>query len=826
MTSIIVHSDPGSVTDREINDVAPGALISEWVMNRWPNGLTVPVGIHLNDVTEADLLFTLPGDGDAPDHMIAPGEVIHIVRYPQEFAARIFSIVFNVASTFLLKPNVPVPDQPEFDQPQESPNNSLSGQTNIARPLQRIPDLYGKNRIYPDLIAPSYFEFISNVKFVTEYMCLGRGEFLVESIKSGDTLITDIEGASAEIFEPFTAPSDLLKVIESNEVNGQELAGPNDSSEFTIDDLFVDIFSGSTMLSPLASMSQFASLDPGTTFTISNSALNNGVFTFQNYNFISFPEPLYTVTVSETFTTDGNDTIDITGGSPGKASEYGPFIVPGDPDEIWIDILAPKGLRKIDGTTKSAVNISFEIDIQELDSLGAPVGAVQTTIFNIQDNTLDPLFFTFKFTPTNPGNPHEATVRRLTNTIDDSTIQIFDQTKWSRLAGVENISVSDFGNVTTIRLITQATEQATKIQRREFNMVATRKLRTYDTGTQTVSVATAATAKVADAALQHLTDPEIGNKPISQIDLDELYEVQDRLDADAIYGDALGRFCYSFSNSKTPVGDELQAILNASRMMSYREGSLSRFVRDEIQPNRTALFNSRVKGKGAESKVINFFKPGDQDGVELRWVDEITGDSNTILLPDPIGGTNNLRINAAGIKNFEQAWNRAAYEFSKVSLQRTNVSTKVTNEGILPRLNDRVANVDGTNISAQGGEIITVAGLTVGTDRIVDFGVSSTGTVILRGPNGDPSDPLDCIPRTDGINGFTLTESPSFSIFIRSDTVQIGTLYSFFAGPDADHDANDYLIGKIDPQENGFVSLVLVNYRPEIYDADTTNPPT
>ena len=54
----------------------------------------------------------------------------------------------------------------------ESPNNRLTGQVNVARTYQSIPDVYGYRRIWPDLIQPSTSEYIDQIKYVTEWLCL------------------------------------------------------------------------------------------------------------------------------------------------------------------------------------------------------------------------------------------------------------------------------------------------------------------------------------------------------------------------------------------------------------------------------------------------------------------------------------------------------------------------------------------------------------------------------------------------------------------------------------------------------------------------------
>lgn len=821
MPSIIVHYDPSGISKRDEHSVDAGTVLSDWIMKAWPDGLSVPTQININSV--------LTPIKETDGYKIREHDVIEIIRTPQDPATiiAIVAVTVSLASAFLLRPNIPIQETPEFQQAQESPNNALSGQTNIARPLQRIPDIYGKNLVFPDLILKSYFEFVNNIKYVNEYLCIGRGEYLVEEVKSGDTLITDIDGAVFTLFEPDTAPATLLNVDVSNEVDGQQVYGPNEGGTLDIPAVSV-LFNTVGFISADSAISPMSELADGDPFTIANATDNNGNFTLSSFEFDA-ETSIYTIITNEATTaTVGLDVIKITSTSA-KKDTIGPFRVPNDTtgEEIWIDIQAPRGLQDGTGSPPVTLTINFEAQLQRLTAGGAPTGPLQTENFLISDNTVDPRFYTFKFTPDFPGDPYEVSIKRTTNTND--TAGFLDQTKWTRLAGVEDLNVTDFGNVTTVFITTKATEQATSIQQRKFNAIVTRKLITFDTGTQTFTTTPAATAKMADAVFDYATDPVLGNKPVSQVDVDELYAIQDSLDSVTFYGDTLGRCCYSFSNDRTPVQDELKTLLNTARSMFYPEGQTLRFVRDETKPNRVILFTPRTKKPASESKTVKFFKPGDQDGIELRWVDEATGEPATILLPAPSGGSNNLRINAAGIKNFPQAFNRATYEFDKLKLQRTNVSITVGEEGILPRLNDRVGNVDATNINSQGSEIITIEvdGKTAGTDQEVDFDGSGDGTVILRNSAGDVSTPLACTPRFDGVSGFILTSSPPESIFVRNGIIQIGTLYSFFPTTDAAlHDANDYLVGKIDPQSDGYVNLVLVNYRDEIYDADTTAPPS
>jgi len=1059
---ITILFDPAGAAKKEAIPVSDGTLLRDWILaNYGPDGFEVPTMVFIDRVApECELdLSTIVEDG----YPISAHENVIIVHRPQGGGFFIATLIIAAVTIAIIDiPSVqlvPTPIAPENRQATESPNNSLSGQTNIVRPLQRIPDIFGKNLVYPDLILKPYFEFINHVKTQFEYMCIGRGEFLVEDKKTGDTLLSGIAGTINEVFEPFTAPGELLDVTESNEVNGQDLFGPNiekielarvlasipsasviksTDSQMAVfeemtgtisgthdagtnatvmtdsgEDFEIDLYVGKTIFNTTDSSSGVVTSNSATeiivaaltggsdnqwengdsylingdifevndsnTGTISSASLSysgdtitgtGGVFDFMiagdflditsttsgnnlgDYVAVNVsPNEIICIDLAtgspSTFTTQVNDTSNITVDNPHGISfgtfeslstvdlgsgvlertinlsnspfstfgtaEYahrmetsnvfldnttGPFNVPGNPEQIWVDIQAPRGLFSV----AAVLPIKFTFVVQELTSGGAPTGSPKESSITLADNNRDPRFFTLKIIPDNPGGFYEISIKRVTDSNTDNDATIGDKTIWTRLASVSDVSVSDFGDVTTWQVITKATEQAVKIQERIFNAIATRKLPTYDsvndtmsgevaTGTHdaatsatvmedstasftvnefvdeiihntpdgsqgvvvsntatTITVASlkggtdnqfengdkydiyAPTARVADAAVEMLTNTFSGNKPLSEIDLVSLYDIQDALDVDVIYGDKLGRFCYSFSNRSTSVNDELETALRACRMFKYQEGNLIKFGRDQVNLIRTTTFMRRVKKADSETKSTKRFIPGDFDGVTLDWTGEESGESETILFPEGGSPVNPSRINAAGVKNYEQAWNMAAVEFEKIIRRRTVVSTTVLRDGMLVSPNDRVGNVDSTTLATQDGEILSYDAATkkAETKDPIDFAIAfPTATVIIRDVDGSVSDPLDCIARGDGVNGFQLVLAAPFTIRTRgfedSDGIyQIGAIYSF--AQDTDHTRDDYLVQEIAPQNDGYVALKLVNYDPAVYDPDTTTP--
>lgn len=905
--TIITLHDPAGINRHEVESIECGEKLFDFLINKYgKNGFSVPTVIYDGEIKEESTINLNDHMGDG--YIVKDEQIIYIVHCPQGIAEVIVAVIVAVIIAIALIPEI---DEPEFSTAKESPNNNITGQTNIARPLERIPDLYGKNKVYPDLIARSYFEYIGNVKFQTEYLCIGRGSYLVENIKSGDTLISAISGATATVYEPYTRPPVLYDIEESNEVNGQEIKAPDDrvftflsapasftannritsaSSKFsdftklTAGDTFnisgssypgsqvtgvSNIsFSGDTISSTGPNLSVFSAgeiigitgtvsnnvsvevntasassitcyivgtttpysftTESNTSATLDSSFDNDGTYTFSSLTVtptISDPDSPNTYDVYTTETTIrtlASQTIDCYAIAL-AGNEVGYFVLPGTPDEAWLDYKFPSGLKGENG----AYSIQITQRLQQIDAFGADVGSPVDTIVIYSGNTYDELNYTEKLTIPVPGEKYKCKVIRNTNRV--SGINTRDDIKITRMAGAEEVTATDFGDITSVFVVTKATDQATSLQERKFNAVCTRKLITYDYDAGQMTSSESATAKFADAVVHMITDQYMGNKSTSVIDLEELYAIQSEIENDPIYGDDLGRFCYSFSNKQVPVLNELKTICNAARVFFYRKGNKFHFTRDEAQPIRTGLFNRRNKKPDSERKNINIFKDGDHDGVRLEWIDQETGDGEVILFPEDNSAVNPRSVKAAGIKNYNQAWNRGYYEYLKLRDQNTHVEITVTRIGLIVDLNARVANIDGTNIKTQDGEVISISedpagiGTVVETSELIDFEGNATATVIFTAENGDITTPVLVSPRTDGGKGFILSENPLHPIFVKGHNEnQLGTLYSFAS--DSNHNKSDYLVQEIHPMDNGYIKLKLLNYAESIYLPDITTP--
>lgn len=142
-------------------------------------------------------------------------------------------------------PNVKTPSQ-RARQAGGSPNNSLGKRSNAARPDERVPYILGAVRSIPDLLAVPYTTYENHVEVETAYYCIGVGSYAVQDVRDGDMLVSQIDGASAQVYGPGKAPTggigahdpditigdaiadDVYTVYAVEAVNGQELSAWND----------------------------------------------------------------------------------------------------------------------------------------------------------------------------------------------------------------------------------------------------------------------------------------------------------------------------------------------------------------------------------------------------------------------------------------------------------------------------------------------------------------------------------------------------------------------------------------------------------------------
>jgi hypothetical protein len=109
------------------------------------------------------------------------------------------------------------------NQAAASPTYNLQAQGNRIRVGEVIPDCYGRHQHFPDFCADPYTEYAGNEQYLYQSFCLGQGEYEIEEIRIGESLITSFQEIETEIVPPFTKGILFPSLVEtSSEVSGQE----------------------------------------------------------------------------------------------------------------------------------------------------------------------------------------------------------------------------------------------------------------------------------------------------------------------------------------------------------------------------------------------------------------------------------------------------------------------------------------------------------------------------------------------------------------------------------------------------------------------------
>ena len=859
---ITILHDPANIAGVTRREVLAGVTLADFLLAEFgADGFDVPTDVYTGSLTAgAKVDWTNWGVASTPIT-----EPVFILQRPQGEAvvAALWYIVAAVAVSIAVVLLMPVPEVPGSGRERSrSPNNALSGRTNRARVLDRVPEIMGQVNSVPDLIAPTVSEYVEHRLVQTEYMCISRGFLDVTDVKTGETLVNDIPGSSYTLYAPGTQPAEILKTRQSNEVSGQLLLAPNEVTATGLDSTYDVSYAAGTGRGKIENTGT-ASV-PWDGFNDGDTVTLDGVYAFSGSS-LSL-DGTYVVDIitddilslraadaenSNWATFDGvtANVLETTGGTvlqpvvalPSAASAIGPFTVPGADANaaVWLDLQAEQGLAQGERLNKSlSVGIAFLFEA--LDSAGAPTGVTFSYPVTLTDSTRDARFWTYKVGTADGvvlATRYRVSAERTTDSEPTDPNRVED-IKWSRLAGIQDITTTDDTGTTRIQTTTQATARVAALQQRQFSMTATRRVVTWNgsavVGNIETGVGLTASRRVADALLHYILDPKLAAQSLAALDVVEVYAVQAALDA--VFSGEKGEFSYTFDNPNAPALEEMRQVAAAARSFLYRQGSVFSLIRDESQAVSRGLFNRRTKKPGTETRAVRFNRPLDNDGVVLEYTDRYDNTPRTITFPDDLPATdphsgmaaavNPLKVEGVGIRNWAQAWDRAQYEFRRQIYRRVTVDSTVTAEGALLPLNARVQHVDGTRLAAleSNGEVTAVDGQIVTTTEPCTFG-TGVHTAVLRDDNGDPSAPVVVTERADGANGFVLSDVAPFAMTVRGDNdYQRGTLYSF--GPDGNELAEAYLVQRKTPDGRGNVRLELINYSDDYYSADDTTPPT
>ena len=815
---LTILNDPAGITGRQQFALDSSISLQDNIARNMPGG--ADCDLRINGVTVDPL--TDPRM-DAPPSVL---DNVVVVRRPEGLDPVTWVIIAAVvaAATYVLMPQMP---NLGGATSKDSPNNRLTGQSNIARAYQAIPDVYGYRRVWPDLIQPSVVEYVDHVKYVTEWLCISRGKGTISDVQYAETPIDDIDGASYEVFEPVpsggyhefgsTTILDVDEVFASDEVNGQELTPVEPFATLTKTGTFTAV-SGATQFTATvpdgADLDQLKSLVPAGTaevmFTYSSGGLLpifSETCTVQGVTVVGGNA---TITFSSSAWADAhtNESTSFTIVPNGTSSTViGPFTLPVVADRIWWNTIFQRGLK---GT------VQIRAEWWQIDGSGVEIGGTRQTQDNTYTtNTYDQRFYTNKVAPSAGSGRYRIQFKRLNEVNGDGSA---DVAKLEEVYAVREYTSKTLPGVTVIRVTTKATESATGFSDRKFNLRWQRHVRTLTTDALSESRNFA-------RAMAHIWT--IAGNDISGLDTDALAAINTELGETS----PLLRFDGSLDDADMSLGERLQYVANTARCVVWRDGTKWTATRDQARPYPELQLDYRNLAAAGDSAIsYAAHLPASNDGVEVEYVDEATQSKKSYIRLNissgaPVVGavSNPKKIKLQGCTTQAQAENRAQLEARRLIYQRVSVSdTALADAGGLG-IGALVRWIDPNDFAGddglQAGEVLAISGNVIATSEPIDWKGQTSGRIMFTGQDGKQVGTTQvCYPSGAGIEVAALPAG----VYVRDSARQLGSRYAFSVGlTQAEIEAAGlYTVTEIRPAADGTVSLSLAQYDQRIYGAD------
>lgn len=770
----------------------------------------------------------------------------YVIEYPAMSAlvSIIVAVVVAVAAlaaAFLLAKKAAVPNSSARagNTQNTSSNNELSNRTNKARPMERIPDIYGTLWATPDLLSTSLIIFINNQEIEYTLLCLGRGEYTIRNVRDGETNIAEVLGTSVEIYKPYTDifidkpyyqigqtidAEYMVMSMRSNSVNGQTVLAPNAGNYKGANDTYF-IYPNIMQLSRNVE----GSFNVGDKITISNASFTNSGTDF-DFNGSYVIESLYNTQLSlanpAAVSASWDALSGIGGTSPAtsavinvyETSWLGPFILNSkDLEEIYCNVVGLSGLYKDSGKKQYAVNVQLEVEIFYLNTQLKPKGEAILEQFWVYGSeiTKDIRAATYIYKLETPG-PVQIRMRRLTNKDTAFEGSVVDEVKWRDLYGIKRYTKGEFGNVTIIKIRQVATAGALALKERKLNMLVTRNLPKRLADNQ-FSTELYPTNNVADELCAIALDPFIGGRTLDELDIENIYDTIDEVIT--YFGtEKAGEFSYTIDSTSLTFEETVSMVANAAFCRGYRRGNKIKLTFERENNESSLLFNHRNKLPDSEIRTINCGPTDDRDGVIFEYTSPDDDALLSIYIPEDRSYVQPQQYESVGIRSYIQAYLHAWRNFNKLKYQRTSIEFDGTDEGHLLLIGDRILVADNTTNKTQDGEIINQKGLTVYTSQRLKFETGKTYYGFFQLSDGTIQAIQVFEDLSNDVGNSMLLLIPPRIPFVYDKDGFTSTTYLISEEHPGDVDA--FLITEIDSNIDFTTTLRCVNYDRRYYEKD------
>lgn len=827
MPIIEIQRVPGLPKERV--KVPAGVIFSDWLAD---SSLHAELRVNINGrelqdddevgfpINESDriVIFDQPKSGGLVGTLLNPFEHLNPIKFVQK-----------VMNGLIKQPNANVASS----NSKTSPNNSLKGQTNIARNGEARPDNFGLVRSYPDLIQQSIFEYINNNKKVTEWMNFGLGRYEVSSIRYSESNLGALAGASYAIYQPGEVIPQIDEGFTFDDIDGQALPGPNESEDFPAETATTNNVTSGSFLAGQAKVTiprnndfnyffdlskphsvsfvvnvTYSTVDGPVTrdITIYGDLINatqtdDGAvidpnyfynFTFGNLSGQDYNDtPANAIINTTLFTINDNEPLTV-----------GPFFSPVEGSELWVHLQSQLG----DGDYAIA-----EITFWKVDEDNVQIPGTTETFTKRQENYTglsDTMYGTFKFTPAAGAGRYAVELTRTNASNDHSTMKV------EMIHTVRKRTNVTYPNDTIVTITAQATEQATSSRDRKYNALINRHVISYDVATQAVDYTLRPSRKFADIALFNWLI--VGGEAENTIDIYGLYQIQAAIDSRDV---RLGYCDYTFDDEDISLGSRMETICDAASVSVFWDDGVLSFTLDEKRTKPVTVFNrSNTKADGY-SLSYEMTLPGGYDGVEVQYRNPNTNKQDyiryrvrngAIELGQPVKAK---KFEMMYIRDTFAADYRAQKECRRLIYSRMSSAITALADGEWVNVGDMVQIPDTYDTNQQAGYIVSRNGNNFETNERIKFAGSMF--VVVTDSLGNTTARYAATPRTDTEFGFTAA-IPGISLNIY-DGFNTQSPSRYVIATTEELDATLWVISEKQPNSDGTTALSLAEYSNLIY---------
>ena len=345
---------------------------------------------------------------------------------------------------------------------------------------------------------------------------------------------------------------------------------------------------------------------------------------------------------------------------------------------LAFDVVCTRGLYYAnDSGSLSEMSVSFRCEARQIDDYGMPLGdwtVLGSEVIKAATSTPQRRSYRYEMSP----GRYEARITR--TDAKNTSSRAGHEICWASLRAYLEDAGTVYPGMTLLAVRIRATNNISQQASRKINVIATRKLKTWNPSTGWSELV--ATRSIAWAFVD-ACKAEYGAKlDDARIDLSSLYELDQKWTERGDYLDI--RF-----DTKTTVWEALSTIARAGRSKPYRQGGMVRIVRDQPQSVPSGMFTMRNIVKG--SFKVQYMMPTEEtaDAVDIEYFDARIWKWKTVTakMPDSIA-EKPVTVKLLGVTNRDQAWREGMYMAACNRFRRRVITLSTEMEGFIPTMGD------------------------------------------------------------------------------------------------------------------------------------------